>query len=89
VAVDGGALVFPAHRSAPINDGRELRMLFNGSLVEINGGDIAAGPASSNPTGLRRQGSRVLFIATGPVGLELYRLQVPDLTQVFGDGFEP
>ncbi|ODU42523.1 hypothetical protein [uncultured Aquimonas sp.] len=88
VALDSGALVFAAHRSAPVNDGRELRLLLNGQLFDIVGGDLAPGPASSNPFGLRRVGERVLFSARGPVGEELYRLQVPDLSRVFANGFE-
>lgn len=88
VAMDGGALVFAAHRSAPINDGRELRLLLNGQLLDIVGADLALGPASSNPRSLRRVGSRLLFSARGPLGQELYRLQLPDLSRVFKNGFE-
>ena len=88
VAMDGGALVFAAHRSAPFDDGRELRVLHGGQLFEIAGGDIALGPASSNPRGLRRVGSRLLFSARGPQGEELYRLELPDLSRVFANGFE-
>lgn len=88
VAMEGGALVFAAHRSAPIDDGRELRVLHNRQLIEIVGGDIALGPASSNPRGLRRVGSRLLFAARGSQGEELYRLELPDLNRVFANGFE-
>jgi ELWxxDGT repeat protein len=88
VALDGGALVFAAHRSAPVNDGRELRLLLNGQLLDLVGGDLAQGPASSNPFALRRVGGRVLFTARGAVGEELYRLQVPDFSRVFDNGFE-
>jgi ELWxxDGT repeat protein len=85
VALDSGALVFAAHRDS---DGRELRLLFNRQLLDISAGDIAAGTASSNPHVLRRLGDRVLFAATGPFGEELYRLSVPDLTELFENGFE-
>ena len=85
VALDGGALVFAAHREG---DGRELRLLFNRQLIEISAGDIAAGAASSNPHVLRRLGDRVLFAASGPFGEELYRLSATDLTGLFANGFE-
>lgn len=88
VAMDGGALVFAAHRSAPFDDGRELRVLHRGQLLEIVGGDVAPGPASSNPRSLTRVGSRVLFSARGRQGEELYHLELPDFSQVFANGFE-
>jgi ELWxxDGT repeat protein len=88
VAMEGGTLVFAAHRSTPFDDGRELRVLHRGQLLEIVGGDIAPGPASSNPRNLTRVGSRLLFTARGPQGEELYHLELPDLSLVFADGFE-
>jgi len=78
--------VFAAHRDG---DGRELRLLLNRQLIEIAGGDIAAGATSSNPHDFRVVSGRVLFNATGPFGEELYRLQSGDLSSLFEDGFEP
>lgn len=89
VVTASGALVFTAHRSAPVNDGEELRVLFNRQLLNFGGADLAPGPAGSQPGDLRVSGDDVYFRADGGVlGAELYRLQLDDLNRVFADGFE-
>ncbi len=90
VVTANGALVFSAHRSAPVNDGEELRVLFNRQLLNFGGADIAAGPAGSRPGELLVAGDDVYFRADdGVLGAELYRLRLDDLNRVFADGFEP
>lgn len=85
-----GALVFSAHRSSPVNDGEELRVLHGGRLLDIVGADLRAGPAGSAPSSLLLQGDDVYFQASdGEVGRELFRLRLADLGAVFADGFEP
>ena len=89
VVTASGALVFSAHRSAPINDGEELRALFNGQLLTISGADLAPGPAGSLPSELLADGNTVYFGANDGVrGSELYRLQLQDPNRLFADGFE-
>ena len=90
VVTANGALVFSAHRSAPVNDGEELRVLFNRQLLNFGGADIAPGPAGSRPSNLLASGDDVYFRADdGVLGAELYRLRLDDLNRVFADGFEP
>jgi ELWxxDGT repeat protein len=90
VVTANGALVFSAHRSAPVSDGEELRVLFNRQLLNFGGADIAPGPAGSLPGELLASGDDVYFRADdGVLGAELYRLQLDDLNRVFEDGFEP
>lgn len=90
VVTANGALVFSAHRSAPVNDGEELRVLFNRQLLNFGGADIAPGPAGSRPSELLVAGDDVYFRADdGVLGAELYRLRLDDLNRVFADGFEP
>jgi ELWxxDGT repeat protein len=89
VATANGALVFSAYRSAPVNDGEELRVLFNRQLLNFGGADLAPGPAGSRPSDLLAVGDDVYFRADdGVLGAELYRLQLDDLNRVFADGFE-
>lgn len=90
VVTANGALVFSAHRSAPVNDGEELRVLFNRQLLNFGGADIAPGPAGSRPSNRLASGDDVYFRADdGVLGAELYRLRLDDLNRVFADGFEP
>lgn len=87
-ATAGGALVFPATRTAS-NDGEELRVLANGQLVDVPGLDVRQGQVGSAPSDLFVSGDDVYFRANdGATGFELWQLTVPDVNRVFGNGFE-
>jgi ELWxxDGT repeat protein len=88
VALASGAVVFTAARRAP-DDGEEIRVLFNRQLLAVAGHDVAAGSAGSAPEDLFVDGDTVYFRADdGLTGSELWRLTLPDLSALFGSGFE-
>ena len=88
VVTDAGAVVFTATRAAPA-DGEEIRVLFNGQLLAVQGADIAPGAAGSAPQDLLAAGATVYFQANdGLSGRELWQLQLPDLDLVFKNGFD-
>ncbi len=88
VVAANGAVVFSATRATP-NDGEEIRVLYNGALIEVPGADIAPGPEGSAPQRLMAAGDVVYFQANdGFSGRELWQLQLPDLDLVFKQGFE-
>ncbi len=83
---DNGAVVFTAARAS---DGEELRVLVNGALANVSGGDIAPGPSGSAPQGLKIAGNTVYFRANdGASGSELWQLSLGDINTVFSNGFE-
>jgi ELWxxDGT repeat protein len=85
-ATASGALVFSAWRAT---DGEEPRVLFNGTLLGLAGGDVAPGPSGSAPQLLRAAGNDVYFQADdGVTGAELWRLSLGDLDLLYRDGFE-
>ncbi len=86
VITDNGAVVFGAWNAA---DGEEPRVLFNGNLVAVTGGDIASGPTGSAPQLFRAAGNDVFFRADdGVTGAELWRLSLGDLDTLFKNSFE-
>ncbi len=88
VVIDNGAVVFSAARFFP-EDGEEIRALFNGQLLNVDGYDIAPGAAGSAPDELLASGNTVFFRADdGVTGSELWRLDVPNLDVLFVSGFE-
>ncbi len=83
---DNGAVIFSAWRAS---DGEEIRVLFNGVLATLTGGDVAPGPASSAPQSILVAGNDVFFRANdGATGSELWRLSLGDLDTVFKNSFE-
>ena len=88
VVTGNGAVVFTAAKFFP-EDGEEIRVLFNGQLLNINGYDIAPGASGSAPDTLLASGNSVFFRADdGVTGSELWRLDVPNLDVLFVSGFE-
>ncbi len=84
-----GAVVFSATRTSPINDGEEIRVLFNRQLLTLTGADVAPGSASSAPSGFLVDGHSVYFRADdGVTGSELWRLDLPNLDRLLATGFE-
>ncbi|MBK8286129.1 MAG: hypothetical protein IPK97_15335 [Ahniella sp.] len=88
VVTASGAVVFTAVRTGP-SDGEELRVLFNGQVINVPGTDLGPGTLGSAPSELVAQGENVYFRATdSQSGIELWQLTLPDLAAVFRDSFE-
>ena len=84
-----GAIVFSATRSAPVNEGEEIRVLFNRQLLALAGGDVAPGSTASTPASFLVDGDSVYFRADdGVTGSELWRLDLPNLDRLFANGFQ-
>ncbi len=84
-----GALVFSATRIAPINEGEEIRVLFNRQLLNVSGADVAPGHIGSAPANFLADGDSVFFMADdGATGFELWKLNLPNLDALFTNGFE-
>ena len=84
-----GAIVFSATRSAPVNEGEEIRVLFNRQLLALAGGDVAPGSTASVPASFLVDGDSVYFRADdGVTGSELWRLDLPNLDRLLSNGFE-
>ncbi len=84
-----GALIFSAHQSVPVDEGEEVRVLFNGQMLNVAGSDMALGGAGSAPSDFLADGDSVYFRADdGIVGFELFKLSLPDLGALFANGFD-
>ena len=84
-----GAVVFSATRTAPVNEGEEIRVLFNRQLLALAGGDVAPGSTASAPASFLVDRDSVYFRADdGVTGSELWRLDLPNLDRLFANGFQ-
>ncbi len=84
-----GAVVFSATRSAPVNEGEEIRVLFNRQLLALAGGDVAPGSTASAPASFLVDGDSIYFRANdGVSGSELWRVDLPNLDRIFANGFQ-
>ena len=85
IAADG-TIVFAAHAAGL---GEEPHAVANGRLLELDGGDVAPGERGSYPQDFLVDGREVWFRADdGTTGEELWRIELPDRSRIFADGYE-
>jgi ELWxxDGT repeat protein len=85
LTLSNGAVAFAAWRST---DGEEVRVVRNGQLLSLPGGDVRAGLGSAGPRELVATPRGMVYFSAddGNTGRELWKLDLSDF--IFTDGLE-